>query len=341
MTDLIPAFNFQQVFIDPWRGFTEAQPGPPAVLWIVAMGFSVSSACGLVGAYLILRRMALVGDAISHSVLPGIAISFLITGSRGSLAMFVGALVAGMVTTLLIEIIHRKSRIKHDSAIGIAFTSLFAIGVILISVFAGQVDLDQECVLYGEIAWIPLQEMIAFQGITLGPEPVVRMGIVLVLTLLLIVLFYKELLVSSFDSGLASSLGINATVVHYGLMCWLSVVVVSAFESVGAIIVIAMLILPPATASLLSNRLPIVLALSVVHSALSSLLGIHLAYWLNCSMAAAMVVMGAVLFILAWIFSPERGLLARLLHRRFTDLQPPPELPPVQKAPRPLTQVSL
>lgn len=317
MVDLIPPFNFEQVFLDPWRGgFSEAQPGPPAIFWIAAMGFFVSSACGLVGAYLILRRMALVGDAISHSVLPGIAIAFLVSGSRGSATMFAGALVAGMVTTLLIEIIHRKSRIKQDAAIGIAFTTLFAIGVILISLFASQVDLDQECVLYGEIAWVPLEETVAIRGFTLGPEPVVRMGIVLFMTALLIVLFYKELLVSSFDPGLASSLGINATVMHYGLMCWLSVVVVSAFESVGAILVIAMLILPGATSSLLSSRLPVVLVLSVLHSAISSLSGIHLAYWLNCSMAAAMVVMGTVLFVLAWIFSPAHGLLVRLLHRR-------------------------
>jgi manganese/zinc/iron transport system permease protein len=323
MPDLIPAFDFQQVFIDPWRGFSEAHPGPPAVLWIVAMGFLVSSACGLVGVYLILRRMALVGDAISHSVLPGIAIAFLLTGSRGSAAMFAGALAAGVVTTLLIELIHRKSRIKHDAAIGIAFTTLFAIGVIIISIFAGQVDLDQECVLYGEIAWIPLEEMVAFRGVTLGPEPVVRMAAVFIGTVLLIAVFYKELLVSSFDAGLASSLGINATVVHYVLMCWLSVVVVSAFESVGAIIVIAMLILPGATSSLLSNRLPFVLFLTVLHSGLSAFLGVHLAYWLNCSMAAAMVVMGTVLFLLAWVLAPERGLLPRLLHRQLAEMQPP------------------
>jgi manganese/zinc/iron transport system permease protein len=326
MLDLIPAFNFEQVFLEPWRGaFSESQPGPPAIFWIALMGFFVSSACGMVGAYLILRRMALVGDAISHSVLPGIAISFLLSGSRGSLAMVVGALAAGMVTTLIIEVIHRKSRIKHDAAIGIAFTTLFAIGVILISVFAGQVDLDQECVLYGEIAWVPLEETVAIRGVTLGPEPVVRMGIVLVLTAALIIAFYKELLVSSFDAGLASSLGINATMVHYALMCWLSVVVVSAFESVGAILVIAMLILPAATSSLLSSRLSTVLFLSILHSGISSFLGIHLAYWLNCSMAAAMVVMGAILFVLAWIFSPERGILSRLLHRHLTEAFPAEE----------------
>jgi manganese/zinc/iron transport system permease protein len=230
--------------------------------------------------------------------------------------MFAGALVAGILTTVLINVIHKRSRVKQDAAIGIAFSTLFAVGVILISLYADKVDLDQECVLYGEIAFVPLAPIVQIGGVTLGPEPVFRMGIVTLVTGLLIVLFYKELLVSSFDPGLAASLGISAGVMHYTLMSMLSVVVVSAFESVGAILVIAMLILPGATASLLSHRLPVVLALSVVHGALSSLLGIHLAVWLDCSMAAAMVVMGAALFTLVWIFSPRAGLLGRWLARR-------------------------
>ena len=318
MSKLIPPFEFQRVFIEPW---TEAFS---STIWIAVMAVCVASACGLVGNYLILRRMALVGDAISHSVLPGLAIAFLLAKSRGSFVMFLGALAAGMVTTLIIEVIHKKSRIKHDSAIGIAFTSLFAIGVILISLFAAQVDLDQECVLYGEIIWVPFEEMVTLGNLTLGPEPVVRMAAVALITVLLIMAFYKELLASSFDPGLASSLGINATFVHYALMCWLSVVVVSAFESVGAILVVAMLILPGATASLLSYRLPIIMLLTVLHGIVATLLGIHLAYWLNCSMAAAIIVMGSVLFVLAWIFSPEQGLLTRLLHRSRGSAAPEP-----------------
>jgi len=131
----------------------------------------------------------------------------------------------------------------------------------------------------------------------------------------LIALFYKELLVSSFDSGLAFSLGINSTLMHYSLMCVLSIVVVSAFKSVGAILVIAMLILPGATASMLWHRLPGIMCLSVLHAALSSVLGFHLATWLDCSIAAAMVVMGAFLFTCAWVFSPTQGLLRRWLRR--------------------------
>ena len=310
MNTLIPAFDFHRVFIAPWTD-NLASTG-----WIALMGFLVTAACGLVGNYLILRRMALVGDAISHSILPGLATAFLLTNSRGSAAMFVGALVAGVVTTVIIEIIHKKTRVKQDAAIGIAFTSLFAIGVILISLYAAKIDLDQECVLYGEIAFVPLEPPIELGGIVLGPLPVVRMAAVALLTGLLILLFYKELLVSSFDPALAFSLGINATVLHYSLMGWLSVVVVSSFESVGAILVVAMLILPGATASLLSVRLPLIMVWTVVHAALSAGLGIHLATWLECSIAGAMVVAGAGLFCLAWIFSPTQGLRQQLLETR-------------------------
>ena len=325
MSELIPPFSFERVFVAPWT--TDFS----ATIWVALMGFFVAAACGLVGNYLILRRMALVGDAISHSILPGIAIAFLVSSNRGSVPMFIGALAAGVVTTIIIEVIHKKTRVKQDSAIGIAFTSLFAIGVILISMFASRIDLDQECVLYGEIAFVPMQEAVKLAGLSLGPAPVARMGAVALLTVVLIVVFYKELLVSSFDAGLAASLGINATLVHYALMCWLSVVVVSAFESVGAILVIAMLILPGATASLLTTRLPLLMALTVLDAAIGSVLGIHLAAWLDCSLAGAMVVLAAALFCLVWIFSPSEGLIQRWRKRRG---QAEIELPPgLEKAP--------
>lgn len=294
--NMIPEFDWRTVFAAPWTTDLSSYG------WIMLMGFLVAAACGLVGNYLILRRMALVGDAISHSVLPGIAVAFLLSNSRGSLAMFCGALAAGLATTILIETIHRRSRVKQDAAIGIAFTSLFALGVILISLFAHKVDLDQECVLYGEIAFIPLEEFVKLGSREIAPLPVVRMAVVTLVTVMLVLLFYKELLVSSFDAGLAYSLGINATAVHYGLMAVLSVVVVSAFESVGAILVIAMLILPGATASLLSQRLPVIHLLTVLHAGLSAVLGTHLAIWLECSIAGAMVVSGAALFTTAWAF---------------------------------------
>jgi len=305
MSQLIPPFDAHAVLVAPW---TE---NVSLFGWIAAMGFCVASACGLVGNYLMLRRMALMGDAVSHSILPGLVVAFLVSGSRGTVPMFIGALSAGAITTVLIETIHKRTRVKQDAAIGIAFSTLFAIGVILTVTYAGQVDLDAECVLYGEIAFVPLEPMVRLGSLVLGPEPFFRMASVLLGVAVLVAAFYKELLVSSFDPGLAKSLGINPSIMHYGLMAALSVVVVSAFESVGAILVIAMLILPGATASLLTTRLPLVHGLSLVHAALSSWLGIALGVWLDCSLAAAMVVAGAGLFALAWIFSPREGLIAR------------------------------
>lgn len=316
--NFIPPFNFHDVVIGPWTTHLQSFG------WIALMGFFVTAACGLIGTYLILRRMALVGDAISHSVLPGLAIAFLLANSRNSTAMFVGALAAGIVTTVIIEMIHRKSRVKQDAAIGITFSSLFAIGVIIISVFASKVDLDQDCVLYGEIGNVPLEApYVALGPLVLGPPSMVRMGLVALAVAALILLFYKELLISSFDAGLAMSVGINPTVMHYSLMATLSVVVVSAFESVGAILVIAMLVLPGATAMLVSERLPVILGLTVVQAAVSSVLGMHLGVWLNCSLAGAMVVMAAALFVLAWLFSPTQGLLARLVRHKL--IEPLPE----------------
>lgn len=307
MNDFIPAFDWTRVVLDPWAAQFESS------FWIVLMGFLATAACGLIGNYLILRRMALVGDAISHSVLPGLAVAFLFSGSLQIGSMFAGAIVAGVLTTLLIELIHTKSRVKTDAAIGITFCSLFAIGVILINVFAGEIHLDTECVLYGEISYVPLESSVKWLGgaLELGPRPVVTMALVFLAVLALIVIFYKELLVCSFDPTLAASLGFSPKVFHYGLMVVLSVVVVSAFESVGAILVIAMLILPGATAQLLSQRLPVVMVLSVCNAALSSLFGYHLGVWMRCSIAGAMVVAAAALFLLVWIFSPEQGLLQR------------------------------
>jgi manganese/zinc/iron transport system permease protein len=310
---MIPEFNFHQVIVQPWA------ENAGTYGWILLMGFLVTAACGLVGNYLILRRMALVGDAISHSVLPGLAVAFLFSGSRGSLAMFLGALAAGIITTILIELIHRKSRVKQDAAIGITFSTLFAIGVILICLFADKVDLDQECVLYGEIGFVPFQPAVEWFGHEIAPEPVFRMAAVTLVVLAVIALFYKELLVTSFDPALAVSMGINTTAVHYGLMCLLSVVVVSAFESVGAILVIAMLIIPGATAYLLTDRFPVMLSLTVLHAALSSVLGLHLGIWLDCSIAGAMVVAGFVLFCLAWVFSPAHGLISKWRQTRAVE----------------------
>lgn len=325
MNAIPPPFDFHRVFVEPWTTNFDS------VFWIALMGFLVISGCGLVGNFIVLRRMALVGDAVSHSILPGIVLAFLITSSLASSVVVLGAIAAGVLSTVLIEIIHRRSRVKTDAALGIVFSTFFAIGVILLSLFAGDVHLDADCVLYGEIGYVPLADPVVIGGVrpgsgalaetaatggfSLGPQPVVRMGLVTLGILILIAAFYKELVVTSFDPGLARSLGISVNLFHYGLMTALSVAIVSAFESVGAILVIAMLIFPGVTAGMLSDRLPVMLGLTVVLAALYAVLGLHLATWLDGSIAASMVVAATLIFVAVWIFAPRKGLLGRWRRR--------------------------
>jgi manganese/zinc/iron transport system permease protein len=296
MNNLIPSFDWHRVIVQPWVADF------PIALWIVLMGFFVTAACGLVGNFLLLRRMALVGDAISHSILPGLVVAFIIFKNTSTWVAFAGALAAGMLTVLIIEFIHRQSRVKPDAAICIAFTTLFALGVVLMSMLesTGSFHIDAECVLYGEIAFVPLEPPVVWNGYELGPPSALRMVLVLIAVALAIAVFYKELLVTSFDPGLAKSLGMRTGIWHYGLMGALALVIVSAFESVGAILAVAMLIVPPMFAAQLSERLPVRLGLTVLHAALSALIGLHLSVWLNCSAAGAMVVAAALLFLAVW-----------------------------------------
>lgn len=282
--------------------------------WIILTGAFAGGACGLLGVFLVLRKMSLLGDALSHAVLPGIAIAFLLSGSRDILPMFLGAAVFGVITTLLIETFHRRWYVQEDASIGIAFTSLFALGVVLISAYAGQVDLDQECVLYGEIAYTPWDRMF-IGGQDWGPRPVWILGSVFFLDLLFVVLFYKELKITSFDPDIAIAVGIPATLMHYLLMGSVSLTTVAAFESVGAILVVAMLIVPGAAAYLWSDRLPAILVMSVLFGIGSALGGYYLAGLWNCSIAGAMVLVVGGIFAVSLVFAPQYGLLGRVLRQ--------------------------
>ena len=296
MSALIPTFNFAQVIVEPWTENLSASA------WVVLMGALVGTACGLVGNYLLLRRMALVGDAISHSILPGLVSVFLVFRNVSTPLMFLGAIGAGLLTVGIIEFIHRQTRVKADAATCIAFTSLFALGVVMLSIAetTGPIHIDAECVLYGEIAFVPLEPPVMFGGHEIGPPSVIRMAGVTLVLIVLVTVFYKELLLTSFDPGLARSMGLRTGFWHYALMAALSIVVVSSFEAVGAILAVAMLIVPAMFASQLTFHLPTRFVLTAFHSAVSSVLGFHLAIWLGCSTAAAMVVVGAILFLIAW-----------------------------------------
>ncbi len=278
-------------------------------LYIIAAGSMVAISCGLLGCYLILRKMAMVGDAISHAVLPGIVIAFLIAGNRDSVTMLLGAGLIGVFTTFLIEFLHRKGNLQSDASIGVTFTWLFALGVILISVYAGQVDLDQECVLYGEIAYVPLDLWILNDGTNLGPRTLYVLSFVLVGVIAFILLGYKELFLTTFDPAYAAAIGISATLWHYLLMGAVSFTTVAAFESVGAILVVALLIAPPATAYLLTDDFKVMLIITVVLGVIISILGYYLAASIDASIAGAMSTVAGALFALAFLFSPSHGII--------------------------------
>lgn len=287
--------------------------------WIILTGALAGGACALVGTFLVLRRMSMLGDAISHSVLPGIAVAFLITQSRASVPMLLGAAALGVLTTFLVETLHRRGGLQQDASIGVTFTWLFAVGVIIISRFVQSVDLDQDCVLYGDIAYVPLY--LVRIGSFAVPEAVLMLGGIFLLNLLFVLIGYKELKITSFDPALATSLGISATLWHYLLMSMVSITTVGAFWSVGAILVVAMLIAPAATAWLLTDRLERMLLLAVGVSIVSSAAGYYLALRLDGSPAGAIAVVSGVCFTLALFFSPTHGIVARKLRGKKADLE--------------------
>lgn len=241
----------------------------------------------------------MVGDAISHSVLPGIVIAFMISGSRESIPMLIGAGLLGVLTTFLIEFFHQKGKLQTDASIGVTFTWLFAIGVILISVFVN-VDLDQECVLYGEIAYVPIDVWITNSGLVMGPRVFYISGSVLLIILLFIGFGYKELFLTTFDPGFAAAIGISTATWHYLLMGAVSLTTVASFETVGAILVVAFLIGPPATAYLLTENFKTMLWLTVGIGLLVSVTGYFLGDWLDGSIAGAMATMVGVFFSMAY-----------------------------------------
>ncbi|MCK2156056.1 metal ABC transporter permease [Exiguobacterium sp. 17-1] len=247
--------------------------------------------CGVIGCFIILRGMSLMGDAISHAVLPGVAISYLL-----GINFFIGAVATGLLTALGIGFVSQNSRIKNDTAIGILFTSAFALGIILISFLRSSSDLYH--ILFGNVLAVRPSDMwmtLAIGLIVLGA----------------IFLFYKELLVTSFDPTMAAAYGLSTRLIHYLLMTMLTLVTVASLQTVGIILVVAMLITPAATAYLLTNRLSRMIFLSAGLGTISSVVGLYFSFTYNLSSGASIVLVATVLFALVFIFSPRHGLLRK------------------------------
>jgi len=296
--------------------------------WIVVIGVLCSLSCALLGNFLVLRRLSMMGDAISHAVLPGLAVAFLLTGSRSGTGMLLGAVVAGLLTTVLTQWIHGFGRVDRGAAMGVVFTSLFAAGLILIVQVADSVDLDPNCVLYGAIELAPLDDTV-FGGFRV-PRAVPLLGFVLLVNVFVVVLFYKELKISSFDPALATTLGINANVMHYVLMVLVAVTAVASFEAIGSILVIAMLIVPAAAAHLWTERLGSMIVVSLVIGVASAVGGhvgaITVPGWLGLGVedtttSGMMAVVAGLLFGVTVLIAPRHGILSQVVRRAALDLR--------------------
>lgn len=291
--------------------------------WIVSAGILASLSCALLGNFLILKKMSMMGDAISHAVLPGLAIAFFLTSSKASFAMFLGAAILGVITSVLTQWIHKHGNVDQGASMGVVFTILFAIGLVLIVQAADSVDLDPGCVLYGAVEYIAL-DMITFLNYEI-PRAIVVLALVLFLNVCFVFLFFKELRITTFDSQYATFLGFNSDLMHYVLMGLVALTVVAAFESVGSIIVIAMLIVPGASAFLLTDRLSLMILFSMLFGVLSSVLGHFSAVYFppllgfpDTTTSGMMATISGVIFFVVVIISPRYGIFSSLLNRTIT-----------------------
>jgi manganese/zinc/iron transport system permease protein len=285
-----------------------------AGLTIILVCALVAVSGALLGTFLVLRRMAMLSDAISHSIVLGIAAGFLIFRSLDTLPMIAAAVLTGLLTVSLTELVLRTRLVKEDAAVGLIFPALFSLGVILITRYAADIHIDVDAALVGEVIWAPFDTI--FIGEWEVSRALVTMALITLVNLAFVLVFYKELKLATFDAALAAALGFAPALIHYGLMILLSVTAVGAFDAVGAILFIGFVIVPPAAAYLLTERLSRMIALSALIGVIGSVIGYQLALALDASISGSMVMVLGVLFLLTLVFAPHRGLLAGWLRRR-------------------------
>jgi manganese/zinc/iron transport system permease protein len=280
---------------------------------IVLTAGLTATACCLLGPFLVLRRVALMGDAVSHAVLPGIVAAFLVFQTRAPLYVILGAAAFAVVCVLAIEALRATGLVASDAAIGLVFPALFALGVLGIHRYADDIHLDLDSTIYGEIAFAPFRTL-EILGVPFV-RSVVIMGIVAAVNLLLVTALWKELKVTSFDPEFARTIRVSPTLLSRLLLIAVAVTAVTAFESVGAILVVTLLIVPAAAAYLLTDRLVAMVAISVMIGWVSAIGGYAGAVRIDASIAGAMGLVAATLFAVALVAAPRYGLVARAVRR--------------------------
>ena len=253
----------------------------------------VGIVCAIVGSYLMVQRLALLGDAISHSVLPGLAIAFILGAN-----IFIGAFIAGVLSTVIIAWIKARSTIKEDAAMGIVFSAFFALGITLITIVQKDNKIDLNHFLFGNIL-----------GVT--AEDAIDTAFIVALVLLVVVFFYKELLFYTFDPLGAQATGLPVNLLNFGLMVLIALTIVASLKAVGVVLVLSLLITPASTAYLLVTRLHQVMILGAIIGVISSISGMYLSYFYNLPSGPAIVLVASGLFVLSLLFSPTQGILTQ------------------------------
>ena len=292
--------------VSPWFG-----DGMHA--WAIATASMVAAGCGLVGTLLVVRRMSLVGDAISHAVLPGIVLAVLAGGRPGGPLVLAGAVAAALATVWLTELFHTRGGLAEDAGAGVAFTTLFALGVVLVTAAAARIDLDPGCVLHGVLELVPFDTTPVFGAEV--PRAFLTASLVFAAVLLAAVLTWPLQVFTAFDAPAARASGLPVAAVTTGLLTATALVTVAGFEAVGAILVVAMLVVPAATAELLTWRLHRMAALAVALGVAAAVVGYLLAWRCNTSAAGMIAVVLGLQYAVAVLLAPDGGFLARLWSR--------------------------
>lgn len=274
----------------------------------------VAVACALPGVFLVLRGMTMLSDAITHTVLLGIVLAFFVTQDLNSPLLMFGATLVGVATVWVIGALQRTRLLSNDAAIGIVFPLFFSIAIILITRYAGNVHLDTDSVLMGELAFAPFKRT-QFFGMDIGPQALWTMIIILLVNIVFILFFYKELKLSTFDAALAAALGFSPVLLHYGLMSLVSLTAVGAYDSVGSVLVVGFMVGPALTGYLLTRRLHQMILVTVVTAIFNSIAGVQLAFAVDASLAGMIAVVTGITAFIAFLFSPEKGWVKQTVSR--------------------------
>ena len=287
----------------------------PLELETLIIAVLVSTSCSIVGSFIVAKRMSMLSDGISHAILLGIVLTFFVVKNLDSPLLLVGAVLSGIVLVLLTEFLQSSKLLNHDTALGLVFPFFFGLGVLLIARFASTVHLDIDAVILGELAFAPFHRF-EILGYDIGSKALIYMSLILLLNFAMIMFFFKEFFLISFDGDLGYILGMKPRLLSYVLVLILSITTVGAFEAVGSILVVALLVVPPATAIMLTQSMRKILAVSIAISILISILGFYLALYFDLIISGMISSLLGLLFFLVFLLNPKNGYFSRIIQQK-------------------------